>query len=89
MDSGTVIGLLTALGGGAILTKLVEALIGWIGGKPAREQSVWDRYDNEAKKRRMAEEHAAVLRRLYIEGGLDPAKLPAWPVYSSTKEKED
>ena len=38
-----------------------------------------DDVEQEAKRRRLAQEHASSLRRLLIEAGVDPATIPPWP----------
>lgn len=71
----------SALGAGAILLKLTEALIKRFTGKQQREQDAWSQRDAEARARRILEEYAALLRRGLLDAGYDPDELPPWPKY--------
>ena len=71
----------SALGAGAILLKLTEALIKRFTGKQQREQDAWEQRDKEAKVRRLTEEYAHLLRWELIDAGYDPDELPPWPKY--------
>lgn len=76
--------ILSTLGAGAILLKLVEVTLQRLMGRQKREQDAWVQRDREARARRMLEEYAAVLRRQMLETGIPYADLPAWPTYSTT-----
>lgn len=71
----------SALGAGAILLKLTEALIKRFTGKQQREQDAWAQRDKEARSRRLLEEYGAVLRRELLDTGYDPDEIPPWPKY--------
>ena len=86
MSTPVIATILTALGAGAILLKLVEAVIQRIFGRQKREQSAWAQRDREAKARRMLEEYATDLRLLLIENGAKRAELPDWPPYRTTDD---
>ena len=76
--------ILSTLGAGAILLKLVEVTLQRLMGRQKREQDAWVQRDREARARRMLEEYAAVLRRQMLETGISYADLPTWPTYSTT-----
>lgn len=78
--------ILSTLGAGAILLKLVEAILQRLMGRQKREQDAWVQRDREARARRMLEEYAADLRLLLIENGAKRADLPDWPPYYTTDQ---
>lgn len=80
----TIVTWVSALGAGAILLKLTEAIIERFTGKQGREQTAWGQRDAEAKKRRLLEEYAHLLRRDLIDAGYDADELPPWPRYTNT-----
>lgn len=63
---------------GGIITHFGKHVIDWAKGRTAREQSVWDQRDEQAKRRRIAEEYVHELRLLLMRHGIDP---PDWPPY--------
>jgi len=82
----TPISWISALGAGAILLKLTEALIERFTGKQRREQNAWQQRDREARIRRLLEEYAHLLRRELIDVGYDADEIPAWPRYTITDD---
>jgi len=86
MTAPTIFTMLSALGAGAILLKLVEAVLQRLMGRQKREQDAWAQRDREAKARRMLEEYATDLRLLLIENGAKRAELPDWPPYRTTDD---
>lgn len=78
--------ILSTLGAGAILLKLVEVTLQRLMGRQKREQDAWVQRDREARARRMLEEYAAVLRRQMLETGIPYANLPPWPPYRTTDD---
>ncbi|WP_333811089.1 hypothetical protein [Timonella senegalensis] len=83
MEIGSLIQLISALGIGAILTKLFEGIFQWATGRSKREHDAWQQRDTEAKKRRQLEEYCHQLRHDLIDLGLDADDLPPWPTYSN------
>lgn len=82
----TVVTWISALGAGAILLKLVEALIAHFTGRQTREADAWQQRDREARIRRRLEEYAHLLRRELIDVGYDADEIPAWPRYTITDD---
>ena len=76
--------ILSTLGAGAILLKLVEAILQRLMGRQKREQDAWVQRDREARARRMLEEYSSILRRRLLDAGVAYADLPVWPDYSTT-----
>lgn len=76
---------ISTLGAGAILIKLVEAIIDRFKGRQQREQTAWQQRDAEAKARRALEEYAHILRRELIDLGYDADEIPPWPQYTKTE----
>ena len=89
MDAGTLVTIIGALGGGAIVPSLVKRGIDAVSGRGRKRRDevdrAWRRADSEARKRRVIEEHASQLRRELLEAPcVDPAAIPPWPRYVST-----
>lgn len=78
--------IVTALGAGGILLKLIEAVIQRVLGKQKREQDAWSQRDKEAQARRRLEEYASDLRILLRDRGVDRADIPDWPDYRTTQD---
>lgn len=75
--------VLTALGAGAILLKIVESVIAWATGRHGREQSAWEQRDREASARRKLEETLHRTRLVAIANGVAEDLLPPWPTYNT------
>lgn len=77
--------LLTALGAGGIITKLVDNTVAWMKGRQAEERDAWAERDKEAKARRVLEEYAHRLRRMLFRLGVREGDgeddVPRWPTY--------
>ncbi len=77
--------LLTALGAGGIITKLLDNVVAWLKGRQAEERDAWAERDKEAKARRLLEEYAHRLRRrlfrLGAREGDGEDDVPRWPTY--------
>lgn len=77
--------LLTALGAGGIITKLIDNVVAWAKGRQAEERDAWTERDREAKARRILEEYAHRLRRrlfrLGAREGDGTDDVPPWPEY--------
>ena len=84
MTTPAIFTLLSALGAGAILLKLVEVVLQRLMGRQKREQDAWTQRDREARARRMLEEYAGDLRLLAREHGIPREDIPAWPEYRTT-----
>ncbi|MDQ1122236.1 hypothetical protein [Microbacterium trichothecenolyticum] len=85
--------LLTAVGGTVLVPKIAAALWGALTGRAGRQRREIDRVrrdvDEEAYRRRLAEEHASACRRVLLEAPcVDPADIPAWPTYHRRKDME-
>jgi hypothetical protein len=91
VTAGEVAALLTSVGAGAVLLKLVELLCAGrerdvVARERARAEDAERRMtaadleaDTEMRRRRKAQEYAAKLRRHAIERGVEPSDLPPWP----------
>jgi len=80
MDSGTLIALLTALGAGTVLGKLIDGIVGWLKGRHGAEQTAWEQRDAEARYRRLIEEALHETRRYaHNECGVPYDDLPEVP----------
>jgi len=77
--------LLTAIGAGSIITKLVDNAVAWLKGRQAEERDAWAERDREAKARRILEEYAHALRRLLFRRGAREGDgeddVPRFPSY--------
>lgn len=82
----TVIQLLGLLASGGVLLELLRGIVKWIQGKPRREHDAWTQRDDEAKARRILEQHVHELRLVMIQKGIPLADIPKWPEYT-TKDK--
>lgn len=94
MDTGTLVGLVGALGAGGIIAKLLDNVFAWFNGKTGKENNAWAqrdaaweqvakeraRADHEAKNRRLLEEYNAVLRIEMKSHGIKPED---WPTYKT------
>jgi len=85
--------LLTAIGGTVLVPKIAAALWGALTGRAGRQRREIDRVrlqaDDEAHRRRMAQEHASACRRLLLEAPcVDPADIPPWPTYTRRKDTQ-
>ncbi|WP_157005700.1 hypothetical protein [Microbacterium trichothecenolyticum] len=90
----TIAAVLSAVGATVIVPKLASALWKAVTGRPARQRREIDRVrsvaDDEAYKRRLAEEHASHLRRLAYEAPcIRVEDIPPWPTYHRKKEPTD
>lgn len=65
---------------GGIITHFGKHVIDWAKGRTAREQSVWEQRDEQARRRRIGEEYILELRLLLINHGIEP---PPYPEYRS------
>lgn len=77
MQVAEVAALIAAMGGGAVLPAVVKGLAGWLSGRQVEERLFVQRAERD---RRLLWEHAAHLRRMLIEYGVEPGELPAWPL---------
>lgn len=68
-----------SLGGGVILTKVVDVIIDWIKGRPKESQKGWKLYDTEATARRILVESLHEHRLLMMEKGVEPPDYPTYP----------
>ncbi len=83
--------LLTAVGATAIGPKIAAALWRALTGRASRQRREIDRVralaDDEAYRRRIAQEHASQCRRLLFEAPcVDPATVPPFPTYDRRKD---
>jgi hypothetical protein len=81
--------LITALGIGGILAKLADRIWGALTGRAKERRSevdrAWARADDEARKRRVIEEHASRLTRRLIEAPcVDDKTIEPFPTYKET-----
>lgn len=68
-----------------------RAVFGKLTGRATERRSelrrAWDTADEEARKRRIAEEHASHVRRILIEAPcVDNTDVPPYPSYTSRKD---
>lgn len=70
-----------SLGGGVILTKVVEAILDWAKGRHGKAQEGWRKFDTEATARRILVESLHEHRLKMIEANLE---LPDYPTYPKT-----
>lgn len=86
MDGAQIVSLLIALGAGGILLELVKRLFDSFSGRGKKRRDevdrAWGARDEEARKRRISEEHASLIRRLLIEAPcVDNTTVPPYPNY--------
>lgn len=86
MDGAQVVSLLIALGAGGILLELVKRIADSFSGRGKKRRDevdrAWGARDEEARKRRISEEHASHVRRLLIEAPcVDNSAVPPYPNY--------
>lgn len=86
MDGSQIVSLLIALGAGGILLELIKRLVDALSGRGRKRRDevnrAWDHADEEARKRRISEEHASQVRRLLIEAPcVDNNDIPPYPNY--------
>lgn len=82
MDSGMIVALISALGIGTVLSKLVEGLVNWVRGRTDREQTAWEQRDDQARKRRQAEESLHGHRRwTHYNCDIPYDEMPSLPDY--------
>ena len=80
MDLGEIALLVTALGVGGILTRLVDQLLDRRKGRQAAEQSAWEQRDREATRRRRLQEALHETRTgWHRETGKRFEDMPPWP----------
>ena len=84
MDLGEIALLVTALGVGGILTRLVDQLLDRRKGRQAAEQSAWEQRDKEARQRRRLEEALHATRYQLRDHGVAYEDMPPWPGRGST-----
>ena len=56
MGEGALVTIVVAAVSGGVVTKFIEVLVAWFKGRHAREQTGWDKYDSEVRRRRITEE---------------------------------
>lgn len=86
MEAVQVIALLMSAGFGAILLELIKRLFDLMSNRDGKRRSevdkAWGHRDEEARKRRLAEEHAYVMRRIALEAPCVPkSSIPPFPSY--------
>lgn len=86
MDGAQIVSLLIALGAGGILLELVKRAFDTFSGRGKKRRDevdrAWSARDEEARKRRISEEHASLIRRLLIEAPcVDNTTVPPYPNY--------
>jgi len=81
---GEIAALVTALGVGSIITRLVDRLLERRSGRIEQEQSAWEQRDAEARQRRRLEEALHQTRQLLHERGVDYDDMPEWPSRAGT-----
>lgn len=64
--------LITAGGGGAMVTAVISALVKWLSNSAHRERIKNTSVDSEMNRRREAEEHVSILKRQLLENGIEP-----------------
>lgn len=81
-----VVTIVVAALGGSFLTEVFRWIVGRFRGRIEKRSEVeraWDRADEEARKRRLLEEHNSELRRiLYAAPCVDSSTIPPFPSYS-------
>lgn len=87
MAIGDIALLISALGLGGIVTKLVEKIGDQRRGRIQAEQTAWDQRDAEARKRRLLEEALHDTRERLRSAGVAYEDMPAWPTTSRTTSK--
>ena len=80
----SLVALLTALGVGSVLTKLVDGIVAWVRGRHDRDQSAHERLDIEIQYRRRVEETLHETRRQLHKHGVAYEDMPAWPLRRRT-----
>ncbi|MHA7620231.1 hypothetical protein ACX12M_17095 [Cellulosimicrobium cellulans] len=73
--------LLTAIGAGGIITKLVDNTVAWLKGRQAEERDAWAERDKEARARRILEDALHRTRRIAADRGATDDELGPWPKY--------
>lgn len=86
MDGAQIVSLLIALGIGGILLELVKRGVDALSGRGKKRRNevdtAWSARDEEARKRRIAEEHTSLIRRMLIEAPcVDNSTVPPYPNY--------
>lgn len=79
MELGDLAVLITALGVGSILTKLVDRLLDRRKGRLEAEQTAWEQRDAEARQRRRLEETLHATRHQLRDHGVPYEDMPPWP----------
>ena len=92
MSLQDIAALAGGLGLGSVLTTLIPLIWRRLTGKEARRRSdaekAWEQRDEQARRRRIVEEHAHVLRRKLIEADcIEPKDIPPWPYRGSDKKE--
>ena len=87
MAIGDIALLISALGIGGIVTKLVEKIIDQRRGRIQAEQTAWDQRDAEARKRRLLEETLHDTRECLRRAGVAYEDMPAWPSHTRSISK--
>ena len=82
MAIGDIALLISALGLGGIVTKLVEKIGDQRRGRIQAEQTAWDQRDAEARKRRLLEEALHDTRECLRRAGVAYEDMPAWPSHT-------
>lgn len=86
MDVPQIVSLLAALGAGGILLELTKRLVDSFSGRGKQRRDevdrAWSARDDEARKRRISEEHASSIRRMLIEAPcVENSTVPPYPSY--------
>ena len=96
MDLGEIALLVTALGVGGILTRLVDQLLDRRKGRQAAEQSAWEQRDRamryrdaEARLRRRLEETLQATRHELNRHGVPYEDMPPWPPTRTRSDIDD
>lgn len=90
MEASHVVAIVIALISGTFLRDLARWVRSWGNGANERRSELrraWDASDEEARKRRLVEEHASHLRRLLVAAPcVEPHTIPPYPKYRQEKE---
>lgn len=86
MDGAQIVSILIALGAGGILLELTKRIVDTFSGRGKKRRDevdrAWSARDEEARKRRISEEHASFIRRLLIEAPcVENSTVPPYPTY--------
>lgn len=79
--------LLSGLGIGGIVTKLVEKIFDQRRGRIQAEQTAWEQRDAEARRRRLLEEALHDTRECLRRAGVAYEDMPAWPSHTRPTSK--